>query len=187
MRGHLTLIERGSLGSAYDPVTGDTWHVIYAKYNQSVPNSYPESDTEFVCERVHAGNVIESVGFFTEQQCFEWLSGGEHYEFERGSPHGDSETVKRPGRGIPDGLIRKNKAKLTTPFAPSEVVVSAPILPVHPGDEEATTNANDPSRNPGEPSQPAQPSFDVPQPGEETETDLGLRGGTPPKQGTKKK
>lgn len=97
--------ERVGLGSAIDPVTGWVWSVTATKHNRVWPGT--DSPWTFAVEGAYDGKMRRAVGFFTEADCWVYLTTAGHMEADVFSLHGDRETVRREGLRIPDAYVRR--------------------------------------------------------------------------------
>lgn len=105
----LNVVDRVELGTAYN-VEGGYWRVMATGHNREWPGSGDRMS--FACERVENGTVVEAVGFFSEEDCWNFLTGYGPKEYEVYETDGSTSKVVRDGRRIPDGLVKRYGVKL---------------------------------------------------------------------------
>lgn len=100
------VIVRTDLGGAIDPFTGYRYRVVATKHDRDWPGT--KSVFTFSVERTnHQGRQDQAVGFFSELECWQYLTGSGQMAVEY--PDLDGRPVRDVRRclGIPDAYVRK--------------------------------------------------------------------------------
>lgn len=104
--GRPLVIDRTHLGSAIDPFTGLIYRVVATRHDKDWPGT--DSPVTFAVERQnHKGQQDYSVGFFSELECWQYLTRMGWIEVEYPDSDGRMIRDRRKCLGIPDAYVRK--------------------------------------------------------------------------------
>lgn len=99
------VVESVGLGEAFDP-RGGRWSVEATRHNRCWPGT--DSPWTFACHRRDdKGRIVYSAGWFSEQDCWLYLTSRGTVAGTVYNRQGEPETVERRGIGIPDAYVSR--------------------------------------------------------------------------------
>jgi len=94
---------------------GERWEIAAIKHDAEWPGT--ESSVTFGVYRYEMREnvwvMVEGVGFFSETDCYSYLTGAANKKYDIFDGQGNADTVVRKGRRIPASLIVKDILEIT--------------------------------------------------------------------------